>query len=220
PCCGTTVAGGIVGIRLRAESDDADEAESMLVEVAREVRDRVGPLIWGEEDQTLAAAVIDLLGEKKLSLATAESCTGGQLGGALTDIPGASTVYRGGWVVYDNGMKQEHLGVDPERLKQHGAVSEPVAAAMARGAAERAPADLALSITGIAGPGGGSEEKPIGTVWIGLTEGDNVHTLCFHFRGDRARVRQRTVHAALQVLRLHLIGESFEQMQFGRRDSA
>lgn len=152
--------------------------------------------------RSLAEQVLDLCRSKKLLLATAESCTGGMIAAALTDIAGSSDVVERGFVTYSNRAKTELLGVAADLIAQHGAVSAEVAAAMVEGALAHAPVDLAVAVTGIAGPGGGSAEKPVGLVYLGIaTRGG---TACIErqvFRGDRAAVRCATVTRALQLVR-------------------
>ena len=134
-------------------------------------------------------------------VATAESCTGGLIAAALTHVPGSSDVVERGFVTYSNAAKAEMLGVDPAVIASHGAVSEPVAAAMAAGALARSAADLAVAVTGVAGPGGGSAEKPVGTVWFGCARrGGTVRTERQVFPGDRAAVRAATVARAFALL--------------------
>ena len=134
-------------------------------------------------------------------VATAESCTGGMIGAALTDLPGSSEIFERGFITYSNNAKQETLGVPPATLRDHGAVSAQTALAMARGALAHGRAELVVAVTGIAGPGGGSAEKPVGTVFIAYgMRGDTLHCAEHHFTGDRAAVRRHTVEAALQHL--------------------
>jgi nicotinamide-nucleotide amidase len=149
----------------------------------------------------LATAVLEACRAKKLRLATAESCTGGMVAAALTDIAGSSDVVERGLVTYSNDAKSELLGIPPTVIKQHGAVSAEVAGAMATGALAPAPVDLAVGITGIAGPGGGSPEKPVGLVWFGLAARDaQAKTESHIFRGDRAAVRIAATRRALELL--------------------
>jgi len=147
-----------------------------------------------------AASLIALYKAKKLRAATAESCTGGLVAGAITDIPGSSAVFTHGFVTYANEAKTEMLGVPDSLLAKHGAVSSEVAAAMAQGAKARAGVDFAVSTTGIAGPDGGSPEKPVGTVWFGLAGPHGVTTYHKQFPGDRDAVRQASVEFALALL--------------------
>ena len=133
-------------------------------------------------------------------LATAESCTGGLIAGACTDLAGSSAWLERGFVTYSNAAKTQMLGVDAALIAQHGAVSEPVARAMAQGALQHAQAQVALAVTGVAGPGGGSADKPVGTVWFGWAVNGQVISEVQHFAGDRAAVRQATVRHSLQRL--------------------
>lgn len=145
---------------------------------------------------TQAEKLVALLKAQNRKCATAESCTGGGVGAAITAVPGASEVYLGGVVSYDNSVKERVLGVNRETLDTVGAVSSECAAQMAEGVRKLTGADLAVSITGIAGPGGGSEEKPVGLVWFGLADQNGVRTEKAIFAGDRAAVRaQATTHA-------------------------
>ena len=150
---------------------------------------------------SLARTVLDACRVKKLRLATAESCTGGMVATALTDIAGSSEVVERGLVTYSNDAKSELLGIPPTLIKKHGAVSAEVASAMATGALARSPVDLAVGITGIAGPGGGSPEKPVGLVWFGIAaKGAQAKTESHVFRGDRAAVRIAATRRALELL--------------------
>lgn len=211
PVVGTTVAAGQVSVRIRAEYPTAGQAKQELEDTAKQVEQCVGAIRFGREDDTLQASLVKLLIEKKRAVATAESCTGGLIAGMLTDVPGSSSVVLGGWVTYANAMKTAQLGVDAVLLESHGAVSEPVVRAMAQGALQRSGADLAIATSGIAGPGGGTDEKPVGTVWFGLSwrEGDAVRTEArvAKFNGDRETIRDRSVKGALQLVRLHVLGE-------------
>jgi PncC family amidohydrolase len=144
--------------------------------------------------------LVSIARRRKLSLAFAESCTGGMVGAAISDVPGASDVFLGGVVAYANQIKNEVLKVEQTLLEQHGAVSEAAALAMARGARALFQADIALSVTGIAGPGGGTKEKPIGTVWIALACEGSAYARCFHFSGSRSDVREQTVRQCVSIL--------------------
>ena len=148
-----------------------------------------------------ARLIVEAYKAAGLMIATAESCTGGLIAGAITEIAGSSAVFDRGFVTYSNEAKAEMLGVPPELIAEHGAVSEPVARAMAEGALARSKADVAVSVTGIAGPGGGSVEKPVGLVWFGLAARDQSAASEYHvFSGDRAAVRQATVLHAMKLL--------------------
>jgi nicotinamide-nucleotide amidase len=151
--------------------------------------------------QALAKQVVDAANAQRLTISTAESCTGGMVSAALTDIPGSSAVFHRGYVTYANIAKSEMLGVSLALLGQHGAVSEPVARAMAEGALHAARADLAVAITGIAGPGGGSEQKPVGTVHFACAvRGKPTVHVHRHFTGDRSTVRLAATEQALSLL--------------------
>lgn len=153
--------------------------------------------------QTQAALVEQLsqqLRQKQWHVSTAESCTGGLIAAAITELAGSSDVFECGFVTYSNRAKERQLGVPTAVLAEHGAVSEPVALAMAKGAALNAPADVAVAVTGIAGPGGGSEAKPVGTVWIAWYCQGQMSAQHFVFAGDRYQVRQATVEQALRGL--------------------
>ena len=180
-------------------------------EVATEIERAWHPFAFGRGETSLPSAVGSILAERQATVVTAESCTGGLLGGALSSVPGSSAFFRGGLTTYANEFKTALLGVPEGLLKDSGAVSEQVAVVMALEAARRLGASYALSTTGIAGPDGGTEEKPVGTVWVGVCDASGAHPIAFarlfQFPGDRNRVRDRTVKSALQLLRLHLLGE-------------
>ena len=150
--------------------------------------------------QSNPALLADLLQKRRWMLATAESCTGGLIAAACTDLAGSSAWFERGFVTYSNAAKTELLGVDTALIAQHGAVSEPVARAMATGALAHAHAQVAVSVTGVAGPGGGSADKPVGTVWFGFALPGAVLSEVMHFAGDRAAVRRATVQHALTRL--------------------
>ncbi|RKQ71070.1 nicotinamide-nucleotide amidase [Litorimonas taeanensis] len=158
----------------------------------------------------LAADVNFLAAEKHLHIATAESCTGGLIGAALTAIAGSSASFKGGIIAYDNTVKVEQLGVSEQDLSSYGAVSQNVAEQMAQGALQRLNVDLAIAVTGIAGPGGGTEEKPVGTVWIAAASKTHSPQSALHNFGDvgRNKVRDLTCYEALKALKSHLINLS------------
>ncbi len=205
PSVGTTVHEGIVSVRIYA-TGAPDEAAAMTDRIRKLVTDRLGPLIYGENDETIELAVGTLLKVRRFTVATAESCTGGLLAKMLTDTPGSSAYFLRGWVTYANAAKRDELYVREELIAAHGAVSEPVALAMADGARKEAETDFALSITGIAGPDGGTPEKPVGTVWIGLATAAGATARRFNFPGDRRAIRQRAAQMALSLLRWHILG--------------
>jgi len=197
---GITAKQGVLTIALRGTDTRAVAA------LETEVRARVGTLIFGAGEETLASAVVSLLARRREAVTTAESCTGGLLAGALTSVPGSSEVFHEGVVVYANAAKTARLGVPEALLAAHGAVSEPVALAMARGARERAGATHALAVTGIAGPGGGTAAKPVGTVCFAVAGPDGERALTRHWTAARDEVRGRAVNLALELLRRR-IGE-------------
>lgn len=192
---------GVEGVDLRvsAWALPADEADRRLRGAADLLASRAGGHAYGVGDADLAAVVLETARGRGLTLGTAESCTGGLVGGRLTDIPGSSAVYRGGVVCYADELKTALLGVPADLIAAHGAVSEPVAVAMARGAVARLGVDLAVAVTGIAGPDGGSEEKPVGTVWVGIADGDGAEARRSVFGGGRHEVRARAAQAALYL---------------------
>lgn len=152
------------------------------------------------EQSALVAQLAELLLARKLMMATAESCTGGMIAGACTDLAGSSAWFERGFVTYSNEAKHEMLGVDDALIAAQGAVSEPVARAMAEGAVARSHAQVSVAVTGVAGPSGGSPDKPVGTVWFGWSVGGQLRTERRRFEGDRATVRTATVEHALQTL--------------------
>ncbi len=200
PLVGTTASASIVTCRIRYEGNDQSEGQRLLDETVAKVRDKIGDIVFADHDATLAEVVLEQLNERQEKLATVESCTGGLIGEMLTGVPGSSVVYVGGWVTYTNEMKSRQVGVPAEIFEQHGAVSEECCRAMAEGGRERSGADYAISVTGVAGPGRGSDEKPVGTVWIGLAAPGGTRAERFYFKGDRGLVRQRSATAALAML--------------------
>ena len=195
-----------VDLRVTVRNLAPDAADARLEEAATRLRSVLGDAIYGEDDADLAAVVLDLCRARGFTVGMAESCTGGMLGERLTAIPGSSDVVRGGVIAYANDVKRSLLGVEPGALEAHGAVSEPVVRAMASGARKLLGVDAALAITGIAGPGGGSAEKPVGTVWIALDLRGDVETVLLRLWGDRTEIRQRSAQGALNLLRRALLG--------------
>jgi competence/damage-inducible protein CinA-like protein len=197
-----------VDLRETVRNAEPDEADARLEQSARRLRTALGDAIYGEGDTDLAAVVLELCRARGLTIGVAESCTGGLLGERLTAIPGSSDVVRGGVIAYANEVKQTLLGVSEALLVAHGAVSEPVVRALAAGARRALAVDVALAITGIAGPGGGSAEKPVGTVWLALDLRGEVETVLLRLWGDRAEIRQRAAQGALNLLRRALIASA------------
>ncbi|KMY66584.1 hypothetical protein AAU61_15720 [Desulfocarbo indianensis] len=181
-----------------------DEAESEAQALVDDIRARLAQFVVSLDGESLEQKVGRLLAERGLSLALAESCTGGLIGHRLTNVAGSSAYFERGMVVYSNLAKEELLGVSPQTLADHGAVSPETAREMALGARSRAGTDLALAVTGIAGPEGGTPEKPVGTVYFGLAHGDEVETHHRRFRGNRSQVKAQSAETALDLLRRHL----------------
>jgi nicotinamide-nucleotide amidase len=207
PSVGTTASDGIVTIRVRAAGAE-EWATCALDQTVAECRSRVGSIVFGENGEPLASVVGRLLVSRGMHLATAESCTGGLLGAFLTEIAGSSAWYQGGFVTYANARKVRDLGVPLAILQEHGAVSHETAIDMARGCLRASGADMAIATTGIAGPTGGSDDKPVGTVFVSVgLRGGQVFSRRFHFPGDRTTVRRRTAHLALACARFTLLGE-------------
>jgi nicotinamide-nucleotide amidase len=199
-------AGVLVSLTTRAHRSIN---EAVLRSLAEGVRARLREWVYAEGQDTLEEVVGRMLRERGLTVAVAESCTGGLIGYRLTQVPGSSAYVDRGALCYSNQAKTDMLGVPAHLIEQHGAVSREVAAAMAQGMRERSGASVALSITGIAGPGGATETKPVGLVYIGLDGGpDNSMTKEFRFHGDRSLIRQRAAQAALDVLRRWLIDKA------------
>jgi nicotinamide-nucleotide amidase len=209
PLVGTTASGGMVTVRIRSDYPSPQKAEREMADTIKEVEKRLGDLVFGRGEESLPKVVGDLLKRRAETVATAESCTGGLVGTMLTDVAGSSAYYRGSWITYSNRLKEQELGVSKEILIRDGAVSEPVARAMAERAVNKSSADYALALTGIAGPDGGTTEKPVGTVWIALArstpDGTVTTAECFKFPGDRQAIRDRAAKTALNMLRLELV---------------
>ncbi|MDD9826768.1 MAG: competence/damage-inducible protein A [Deltaproteobacteria bacterium] len=193
---------------LRPCARGASEAEAgeRLAGLCRDIEARLGPLLYGRGDETMQVVVGRLLAAGGFTLALAESCTGGLLAERVSGVPGASAWFRGGAVAYANDAKRALLGVPDAVLRDCGAVSEPVALALAQGARARFGADYGLATTGIGGPGGGAEDKPVGTVWVGFAGPQGARAVRFHFAFDRQRHRVLTTQVALDWLRRELQG--------------
>jgi nicotinamide-nucleotide amidase len=192
-------------LRLTVRGARPDDAERRLVDAAERLRTVVGDAVYGEDGADLAAVVLDLCRARGQTIGVAESCTGGLLGARLTAIAGSSDVVVGGVIAYSNSLKTALLAVTPGVLAHQGAVSEPVVREMAAGARAATGASIGIAITGIAGPGGGSEEKPVGTVWIATDVEGAVESRRLRLIGDRIEVRQRAAQAALEMIRRRLL---------------
>jgi nicotinamide-nucleotide amidase len=205
PLVGTTVAAGLVSVRIEAHDRVPARAREMAAEMAAEVRRRLGELVVGEDEETLASVVGALLRKAGATLATAESCTGGMIGEMITGVSGSSEYYLGGVIAYDNRVKQELLGVGEAMLREHGAVSEPVAAAMAEGCRKRFASDWAIGVTGVAGPTGGTADKPVGLVYVALAGKGGTEVIRSQFPGTRDVIRVRASLMGLNMLRRKLL---------------
>jgi nicotinamide-nucleotide amidase len=194
-----------VDLRLTARGLAARDADEALDRAARRLKDRIGTSVYGEGDADLAAVVLDMCRRAGLRLAVGESCTGGLVGARLTAIPGSSDVVVGGVIAYHNDVKVAMLGVDPADLATHGAVSEPVVRQMAAGARSATRAHVGLAVTGIAGPSGGTPEKPVGTVWIAADVEGAVRSVGLRLWGDRDEIRRRSAQAVLDLARRVLL---------------
>jgi nicotinamide-nucleotide amidase len=205
PSIGTTASRSIVTARIRT-SGAPDEARAKIDAAARLVEERWAPYAYARDGRSLASVVVELLRERRATLAVAESCTGGLVGSMITEVAGSSDVFLGGGIVYANQLKTRFARVDPSLLEQHGAVSEEVAAALALGIRSEVGATWGIGITGIAGPGGGTATKPVGTVFIGRSGPDGTQVRRFQMPGERDIVRDRSAKSALQWLRFALLG--------------
>jgi nicotinamide-nucleotide amidase len=191
--------------RITAKADTTEEGYKLIEPLETEIRNRLGIAVYAEGETTLENVVGELLVKKNLTISSAESCTGGLLAGTLINYPGISAVYKEGAITYTNEAKVARLGVLEETLKLHGAVSRETAEEMAKGIALRSNTNIGISTTGIAGPGGGTKEKPVGLVYVGLYFNGEVKSKEFHLVGSREKVRITTVIRALEWLRREII---------------
>ncbi|MFH1614146.1 MAG: competence/damage-inducible protein A [Planctomycetota bacterium] len=201
PLINCTVDGGIITLHIVASAMSREQAVKMVEADEKILRGILGKLVFGVDEQTLSEVVGKKLAERGLSIVTAESCTGGLLGKTITDVPGASRYFKQGWVTYCNEAKIRELGVDRKLIEKHGAVSKEVAEAMAKGAAEQGGADISVGITGIAGPEGASEQKPVGLVYIAVKSDKGCMVRRFVFSSDRQITRLRAAQTALNMVR-------------------
>ena len=204
PLINCTVNRGVITLHIIATARDKDEARKMAEKDEKLLRNTLGELVYGTGEQTLAEVVGEKLAQRNKTLAAAESCTGGCLAKLITDVPGASRYFTQGWITYSNIAKTSELGVPADLIEKHGAVSEQVAVAMARHAREKAGTDFAIGITGIAGPAGGSEQKPVGLVYICVGSDKGCETKRCIFSHDRDFIRIQAAQTALNMLRLKL----------------
>ncbi len=180
----------------------------IMQQVSDSIYNTLGDVIYGQNQNTLEIVVGKLLNKKNVQLAVAESCTGGLVSHKITKVPGSSDYYLGGVTSYANSMKTDFLNIDNDLLQKHGAVSQEIAGAMAMSIIAKTGADLGLSITGIAGPGGGTEDKPVGTVFIGLASAEHFHVHHFQFEGSREQIQEITSATGLDLIRRYLLNHS------------
>jgi len=204
PLINCTVSGGVITLHIVATAADRAIAEDMIEKDYQQLQALLGDLVYGRDEQTLAEVVGAKLRKLRRSLALAESCTGGLIGKLLTDVPGSSDYLACGWVTYSNKAKIRELGVDGALIEKHGSVSQEVAIAMAEGVLARADTDFAIAVTGIAGPGGGTDQKPVGLVYIAVTGPGWLDIQRHVFSHSRRHIRYRTAMTALNMLRLKL----------------
>jgi nicotinamide-nucleotide amidase len=202
PLINSTVSSGVITLHVVASARTKKQAEQMAQKDVNHLRSLLGNLIFGVDDQTLPEVVGHWLTQHHKTITVAESCTGGLLTKFITDVPGASEYFTHGWITYSNKAKTELLGVPKKLIEKHGAVSEQVASAMAIAARQKAKSDLAIAITGIAGPAGGSKQKPVGLVYISVCDGDDCQTKKCLFSYTRDLIRTRAALTALNMLRL------------------
>lgn len=201
PTIATYVKGYEVIFRITAKAKNEQEANKIIEPMAKEIYSRFGNNIYAEGETTIQEVTCKKLMDRNLTVAVAESCTGGMLAAAFTDMPGISKIFMEGDVTYSNDAKMRRLGVKAETLDKFGAVSHETAAEMAMGIAQAAKTDIGVSTTGIAGPDGGTDEKPVGTVFLGLYFKGEIKTKEIHLVGNREKVRQRTVEAVFDWIR-------------------
>jgi nicotinamide-nucleotide amidase len=191
---------GLCDVKIMAKASSQEEAEAMIAPVQAQIEERLHGFIFGVDHETIESAIQTLLRARRATIATAESCTGGRIASALTRLPGSSETFLGGIVAYDNSVKIEALGVSEQTLARYGAVSEETAREMAEGARNGLGTSFAISTTGIAGPSGGTEDKPVGLVWFGIADEAHVETRSFTFSGDRDAIQRRATVMALGLL--------------------
>jgi nicotinamide-nucleotide amidase len=196
---------GEIQIHLKAEAETLDEAQELVDTLAEEIEDELDERIYSSKGETLEQIVGYYLQMRDATLAVAESCTGGKLSSRITSVPGSSRYFLGGAIVYANELKTSFASVPPQLIVEHGAVSKEVALAMAEGIRAECDATIGVGITGVAGPGGGTEEKPVGLVYIAVADGKKPEVIERKFGGDRERIRQFSTQLALDMVRRKLM---------------
>lgn len=218
PTIATYAKTGEVHLRVTARAEDEKEARKMVKPMIKDLKGRFGNHVYTTDDGvTLEKAVVDLLAANKLTACTVESCTGGMLSARLINVPGVSEVFKSGYVTYSNKSKRRLLGIKKNILMKHGAVSEQIAREMARGAALLAKTDVCVSTTGIAGPEGGTPEKPVGLVYIGCNVCGKITVKECHFSGNRSKIRESAVSAALSLMRECILAY-YSEVTFGGKE--
>lgn len=218
PTIATYAKTGEVHLRVTATAQDEKEAKKLVKPVVKELKGRFGNHVYTTDNEvTLEKAVVDLLTANKLTACTVESCTGGMLSARLINVPGVSEVFKSGYVTYSNKSKRRLLGIKKNLLVKHGAVSEQIAREMAKTAAALARTDVSVSTTGIAGPDGGTPEKPVGLVYIGCNVCGRITVKECHFHGRREKIRESTVSAALSLMR-ECILQYYSEVTFGGKE--
>ncbi|MDD8017892.1 MAG: competence/damage-inducible protein A [Bacteroidota bacterium] len=192
-------------LRITVKEKSIDSAQLKLNNAEQILRSKIGKYVYSSDEKDLEDVIGEFLTKHKMTLAVAESCTGGMISNRITNVPGASIYFLRGYVTYSNQAKSEELNVPKELISSHGAVSKEVAEAMAHGARVNAKTDIALSVTGTAGPTGGSPEKPVGLCWIGYSDKDITFAMKFNFGDNRLRFKERASQAALELLRRKLL---------------
>ena len=206
PTIATYAKTGEVHIRVTAKAATEEEAKKLVKPVVKEIKNRFGDCVYStKEEETLEQAVVKLLKKYELTVTTAESCTGGLLAGRIINVPGASEVYNEGFITYSNKAKRKYLDVSKSTLKKYGAVSEQTAREMATGGVFATDSDACVAVTGLAGPDGGSEEKPVGLVYIATYMKDKVNVQKYQFKGNRAKIREQAVVKGLDLLRRSIL---------------
>lgn len=217
PTIATYAKTGEVHLRVTARAEEEKEAKKMVKPIVKELKGRFGNHIYTtQEDVTLEKAVVDLLVANHLTITTVESCTGGMLAARLINVPGVSEIFKTGYITYSNKSKRRVLGIKKPLLEKHGAVSPEVAKDMAKRSALFAKADVSVGITGIAGPDGGSDEKPVGLVYIACNVCGRIDVKECHFSGNRMKIRENSVSAALSMLRESILAY-YSEVTFGEK---
>lgn len=196
---------GVIDLNLLIEGEDAAKIETTVSDIDAEVKEKLGIDIFGEDGDTLESVVGELLMEKHLTLSVAESCTGGLLAQRITDIPGSSKYFKGGLICYTNEAKEELLGIPEKEIEEFGAISEEMAKSMADHVRKKMGSDYSISVTGIAGPEGGSMDKPVGLVFLGISDKEGIQVEKLTLSGDRLLIRKKAVQRSLDILRRKLL---------------